>query len=704
MVGAIGQSFLLGLGGETPNPSFFSSINADGYSAAWASGTPPTFTPDTAPQTVAVSQQGFDATGAAVTVMDNLTLLRRKRQAYPSNALNTASDVAFSMFLLSTSTIAGTTNNSALVSPVPVSVWMMPGRSLIGNSLYWEISAFHCYGRNGQQVAAVQVRATDGTNTTAWQTVSTPDASTFCEDANPIEVFSGSLDVTGLNTGLVTLQGRVFPFIGANASIADSANSSDAREFSPRYFYKDVARAAAPPLSYVASTGNDSTGVWSTTAATAAGAPFLTVGGAMQAMNDAIRGTPATGGFMDGCRIRVVDSVSLGAPTTTRTQYVAAPVIERAPGTARTSAILNMSAAFRARLGVGTLIGGLTEAAVRFYDVSISRTVGTFFGETGTQLNVQFHNVAFQNNNVAGTWLANSHDWFFGMTLIGFNANLGATTLQHRLMRGLTCDFANGNPPEGWITIGCNFDRVRGVGITDATKGAVWYNNKYTRPDATTAPLIIDTANAGETIAHIVALQNLIEVTHTTMSTPSFRPSSDTPLHGNTAHSVIGYNTATGYGSAGRWNILYDNSPEVRTHTLHAIFGNILPQFNSKGDVFTQNPIHIGQLALAHGVGCEGNIAQFQTNSAIPDSEMQTFPGLNCSIGTSSTSPLFANSAIWLNYQGTTGSGGTPVAGAGGGDYNLAVASPAIGRLSTERLGRDIAGVTRSRGSAGCYA
>lgn len=680
------------------------SVDAAGWSAQWASGTPPTFAPDTSPQAVSVTRAGFNSTGGAVTYAETRTPTRRVRQAFPNQATDTAFTVALDDYLYATDSIAGVTNNSTEVSPAPGAAWVMPGRSLVGNTLDWELIAFHRDGRLGRMAACAQVQATDGTTTTAWQTVSATSVSTLAEDACPVEVYKGTLDISALATGFVTLRGRVIPWIGGAASILDSANSTATREFSPRYFWKDAARLAAPPQAYVASTGSDSTGVWSTNAATAAASPFLTVGGAETAMDNATRGTPATGGYLDGCIINIVDTVSLGTTATSRAQKCAALIVRRAPGTARASATTTLTSAFRPRLGVGTLQGGLTEGAIRFYDVTVSRTVNTTFsGEVANQLNVQFHNMTIANAGTLGTWLSNAHDWFFGVQLTGFNGNLGQTTLQHRIMRGLTVDFANGGAPECWVTVGCSFANVKGCSSADPTKGAIWFANKYLSPDSTTAPIQLSAVNSGDTMSNIFVVQNLIEVTHANAATPAIRIATDTPAHGNTYHAIIAYNTVTGYGSAGRDNDLYDNNggAEVRTHRLMRVVGNIFVQLNNKGDVFvgtsggnpTDAPNHIGHFAFHHGVGCQGNFTMFAVASSTPFSELQAYPGLKSNIGASST---VRNDPLFANYQGTGGSAGTPATGAGGGTYTLQSGSPAKGIVLRAMLAFTLDGVARA--------
>lgn len=594
-------------------PAPIASIDPAGWSAQWASGTPPTFAPDSAPQTLSVIRQGFDGTAAAATYTDPRTFTTRVRQVYPNQASFTASTVALDDYVYATDLLPGVANNSTETSPKPVAAWVMPGRSLVGNTLDWEMIAFHRDFRGNRQVACVQVQATDGTTTTSSQTVSTTAISTLCEDACPVEVFKGALDISALATGLVTLRSRVFPWIGGAASVLDSSDQTAAREFAPRHFYKDASRLAAPPLAYVASTGSDSTGIWSTSAATAAATPFLTVGGALTAMDNATRGTPATGGFVDGARIRIVDTVSLGTASTARAQKVAAMIVERAPGTTRANAVVTLTSGFRPRLGVGTLLGGLTEGAVRFFDVTVSRTLNTtFFGETANQLNVQFHNATFANAGTAGTHLANAHDWYFGVALTGVGANtLGQTALQHRLMRGVTADTI-GAGLEAWVTVGCQLSNAKVPALADPAKGAIWYANRYLTPSSSSAPIGGFTGvAAGDQANNIVIVQNLIEVAHATASTNGLSADADQAF-ANSWNVLVAFNTATGYGNAGRWNFLYDEHSTAavrRTHRLAKLVGNIAPQFNQKGDVFvatsggnpTEAPARSGHFALHHG-------------------------------------------------------------------------------------------------------
>lgn len=681
----------------TPAPSApISAVAADGWQATMTTSAELSFAP------VTVQRQGFDATGAAATITDTLYTTKRVRQPYPNHESLTADKVTLGEVIYSTDTIAGVTNNSAETSPKPICAWTMEGRRLVGNGIDWEIVAFHVNGRGRQFVPCVQVRATDGTTTTARQTVSTTALSTHAEDANPIEVFKGTLDVTALATGLVTLEARVPPFIGGAASVRSTGDTAVAREFSPRYFYRDAARFASPPLAYVASTGNDTTGVWSTNAATAAGTPFLTVAGAMTAMDNATRGAPATGGFMDGCRIRIVDTVSIGSVAVTRPQNVASPVIERAPGTARGSAIVTWRANFRPRLGVGTLLGGLTEGAISFFDVTLNRTGAfTLIGESAAPLQCHFRNVALANSSATEFNNSNSVSYFYGVVNTGTPITWGRSTgIQKRLIRGVTADLAN-NSLESWVTIGCNITRPSGLDSEDPSKGFINYINKWLNPSSTGGVGAFTGAVSGADFGPYVQVQNLVETTHATPSTAGIRFANDGAL-GNLVHSVNYANTHTGYGSAGRQNQLYDESTALRFHKLHLDRGNIYSQMNTKGDIFQTDGTRLRQFAYTHGIGAQGNFSMFRVNGGV--SEQKTYAGPGSLINT--TSDTVRQDPLFVDYKGTGGSGGTPIAGAGGGNYVLQAGSPARGIVAVPLLRFDLAGNARpaTNDAAGVYA
>lgn len=719
MVGiAVGANLIaIGQQGATGAPAVLSAVQADGWQGVWAGGTPPTFDPDNAPVCQTFSRQGFDATATAITFSESLAILCRVRQPYPNQTLPTASNVALQDYVLSTDSAAGVTNSSTEISPKPIGNWVMRDRQLVGNSIDWEIIAFHYYARNGRQVPCVRVRANDGTNQTPWQVVSSTVVSTYCEDVNAVEVYRGTLDVTALADGpasaptLCWLEAEIMPWVGADnatyaqSSVLKSEQSSVIREFSRRYFGKSTARAASPPLAYVASTGNDSTGVWSTTAATALATPFLTVGGAMMAMDVAVRGTPATNNILDGCRIRIVDTINIGTASTSRAQRVAAVCVERAPGTARSAAIVTMGASMRCRLGVGSLYSPLTEGAILFEDVTINRTGAfTFTGESANQLQIHLRNVAFPNSDTAKI-TSNSHLYTYGVVMPNSPTVIGAiASEQKRLLRGLTMDGAFAQSVHTNCVVACNITRPTSLTYIDPGDNHIVYSNKWLNPSSSSGVGGIASTVSGSLLGPIVWMHNIIEATHTTDTTAGIRISNDSPAYGSVTHAVIHHNTDTGYGGVNRENMIYDQSPIGKSppHKFFSYVGNLASQLNNKGDVFTLDGTRLANFAFSHGVGCRGTFTQFRPASGALSSELQTFPGLNCNIG---TSPDTRNDPLFVNYQGTGGSGGIPTTGAGGGDYNLQGGSPARNRVTIKTRSFAIDGTAvAATDSAGAYA
>lgn len=722
-----------GAGGTpTPTPAPISAMAADGWQSTMASPTDVALTP------FSVSRQGFDATGTATTITDTFYTGKRVRQPYPSQGSFTATSVALTDYMYSTDSATGVTNNSTEISPKPVCAWVMPARLLTGNTVHWEIIAFHRDFRSNRQVACVKVRANDGTNQTAWQTVATTSISTLVDDPNPIEVYQGDLTLTGITDGgEYWLEAEVYPFIGAdNATYSlssvrktegENTAGATAREFGRRYFLKDTARAAAPPLAYVSSTGNDTTGVWSTNAATASATPYLTVGGALQGIT-AAGNTAATGSKVDGCEIRVVDTVNIGAVTTARTQNLACPIITRAPGTTRANAIITLGASLRARFTAGLNASTGGEGAILFKDMSFNRTLTstTIQGEAANFLDVALWNVNWTaQSGVSANHLSSAHIRYFGLVFSGAGAIYlnAATANQIRLIRGVTVDMQN-VVMEQFITIGSSITRSGGPATRSSTTlGGIVYNNKFLNPNNTpgTQPINFD-GNSGDgnvTITGIVIWQNLIEDRYTNTASKALAVSSDavgtTSGLANTVHTIVGHNTVTGYGSAGRFNLFYDTNDTLpRTHKLHRIIGNILPQINVKGDVFfgvgggTNPETRLGHFAFHHGVGCQGNFAFYKVNSGTALSEEQAYAGPGTTIGTSATDPVVPTSTVFTAYAGPEGSAGsvTNSGGTGGGTYTLASGSPAKNIVTQLGCAYDLAGSARgtTTANAGAYA
>lgn len=690
-------------GGNAPPvvAAAIASIDAEGWSALWADGTPPTFVPDTAPQTIAVARAGFDAAAQPVTHAASRTFTRRRRRAYPDHASETAAGVALDDYVYSTDTIPGVANNSTETSPKPVAAWAMPHRRVVAGTIDLEVVAFHRDARAGRMVAAVRFTATDGTATVS-QIVASTSLSTRAGDQQPLPVYACALDVSTLAIGLVTVNAEVFPWIGDSNAVLRSSEASGARDFSPRHFLRNPTLMAAPPIAYVQTTANGgvTNGVVSTNPALAAATPFDSVKGAIDAIQAAYGA--ATG--VDGAIVRVgAGTFVLASASATRTQRVAALTIERDPGVPRSASIVTWGAAtFLPRLGSG-LTAPLVSGCLRFRDITVQRT-GTAFlqGEGAARLEIQWDDVTIDNASVSGSWLYRSDNYFYGAVF----ANLSGTTLgggangEQRILRGIAADLGDAGW-EHWVTLASTFTRAGNGTARDPTRGAIAFQNRFLNPNPANSPLGISANNPGETITGYWAVQNLIEVVRAS-SGPMVRISSDGITHGHTDHCGLVHNTVAGHGSAGRHNVFYDNNAggPRRTHRRMAHVADIVAQLNVKGDVDIQDASATGHFAYQHGVGCRSNFAQFRTNSAGLHVEDQAYPGARSTIGTSTT---VRNDPGFVDYRAATAAGN----GTGGGDYRLIGGGAGRARLTAAVLSHDLAGTPRpasGEDSAGAYA
>jgi hypothetical protein len=674
-----------------------SAILADGWSVTYPSP-PAAFAPDSAPETVTLTRQGFDAAGQAVSLTEALTLTKRVRQPYPNHAQLSTDRAALSDYVYATDTIVGAANNSVEASPKPIANWIMPHRLAVANAVRLEVVAAHRNARAGRQAACVKFIASDGTNMVS-QTVSATTVSGRTGDRNAVVCFQCDLDVSALNAGLITVNAEVYPWVGGAASVAKSASDGNAaRGFSPRYFLKT---AAAKVYAYLSTTGNDSTGLWHADAATAAATPFLTQKGAFDAI-DAARNSAATGSKTDLLELRVGSGTfDLGTSAAARAQNVAAVTITRDPSISKSNAIVRFGTGlFRPKLQTG-LTAPLATGAVRFHDLTVQRnaTTNALTGEAAANLEIIFDNVAFDGGALNASWLANAHDHHFGTTFTNLsgNSSLGATTGEHRILRGILADL-NFGQMEGWLVVGSQISRsgplTRG---TRSFSGGMVAFNSFRDPTAST--FLLDPA-VSASLDGFALVQNLVEYV-SAAATASFGVSADGAT-GSNSHVVVHNNSFTGFNTSGRQNLFYDDGATARTARLQSVKANIFVQINTKSDVFTADGSRTGNWGFLYGAGCEGNFSQFIDAQAggIGGSFAQAYPGLRARIGTSAT---MRNDPLFTSYAGT-GSG--PAAGTGGGTYTLQAGSPARGLAASATLSHDLGGAVRpaANDSAGAFA
>lgn len=696
-IGVGGRRLSTGGGSAPVSDPIVQSINADGRSVT-TTNNPPTMDPDGAgAKFLYAIRKGYDASGNATTFTEKLTLSKRIRQPYPNQASLTTNQVGLSKVVYVDDVVTGITNNSTKTSPKPIVQWARWSKQVLGNTFpkeLLEVVVAHRNAGDNKQVACVTATLTDGT-TTINVTNFVQVVSGYTGDKQAVVVWrpATDIDISTLTDATITQNAKAYPRVGVAASIADSSLSAVEREFSPRTYRKNVALAAAPRYVYVSTAGNDTSGVGSTTYATAKATPCLTVLGAI---NKAI----TTWAEMDNVQIVIGDDGGtpfvMASTAATRAQNGGECTITRDPLVARANARVSFgAAAFRPRFPY-----------LKFGDVQVVRTgIQVFTGEASSRLRLLFENFTFDNAATNAIIFSNSDAYWMGGSILNPTGNsfLGSASAgDHRLMRGVTCDL-NSSTLELWTLLGCDFSRPNLITAgSKSASGGILAFSKISSPTNATCILVAQSID----VNGFAILQNVFE--WTSSATGHFVGISNDSQTANSSHVVIHNNTFVGFFTAGRGNLFYDEGPTARTNELMSLVGNIHVSINTKGDVFRganeagpDASTRVGNWSYLYGVDCWGEFSQFidANNGGLGTSFAQEYPGLKAKIGTSNSvrqDPLFTN------YQGTTSG---PTAGAGGGDYTLQAGSPCIGMNSDGVLAFDLTGNARSAtaSAAGAY-
>lgn len=695
--GVIAAPFTTVLG---PNDGQFGPWVGDSQYEGWSadySGTPSV----SSPIAFTVSRQGYDTTGSATTYLDTMYVTTRVRQPAPNDATLSTNTVALSDYIYSTDTPSGSvTNNSTLVSPKPICKWALPSRRTVGNSVTVQVVTGHRNARLGKQVACVAFTATSLGTGSATVTSASPKVLGYTNDRWPVIGYEAVIDVTGLSDNTAfTVDAVVYPWIGASTASqrrSVDGTASNYWEFSTQTYLKNTSKAASPPLVYVNSTtgidavcqanGTDAaTGLItkvSTSAAAAKVNPFATVTSALNALKAA---TTVTGGFTDGCEVRIQNStVAASSPGAGTYQSVSEVTFTRDPDYARSACILTIGGA----VGVN-----LRSEWVRATDLSLTRAGSNVIIWTN-QWTVE--NCDFDNASFTGQMTASSART---MHLIGNTVTNWATgvlsggTSPAGIVRGNT--MTNGQI-EGGCLIGNTLTGTRVA--TPSARG----NNSYIGHNKGVNIIALWAAISTFDIDGLALIQNQIEWISST-SNPVARFNADA-ANNNTTHVIMFNNTWAGASIYGRHNVFYDEAGTARRHKLNAMKNEMIVQLNNKGDFFQYynngNPEgytagspsrRLGNWPIYYGVGCESNWTQYQVASVTGES--QVYPGRGSSISTTTTSPQMANDKF-TDYQATTYTGAV-LGGAGGGTYTLDSDAPIKGAALNAYLSHDSAGTAR---------
>ena len=287
------------LGGGGGLAALLSSVSANGWQATYSRDLSAGLDPIGAPEVVTVQRAGFDASGAAVTVNDPLTLMAQVREPYPNQANVTADQVSLSDFVYSGDQITGVTNNSTRTAPRPVAMWLTPDyERAISDTITVRMAVAHAHARAGRPVAAVRFEATGGGNT-AVSLVSDMTPVTYAETGLTVPCFEATIDLSTLPEGLVTVDATIFPWVGAAFTLS-SVGTTDNINIGPLSLVNDRAGGVGTAFAYVDPiSGDDGAGIASRTEATAQAAPFATIPAAViaaRAVNNAEFGRDNAGG------------------------------------------------------------------------------------------------------------------------------------------------------------------------------------------------------------------------------------------------------------------------------------------------------------------------------------------------------------------------------------------------------------------------
>lgn len=675
-----------------------SAINSDGWSAQTQAINQLTFLPLTAPQYITVKRPGYTTAGSTTTYTDSVAVVKQVRYPYPSYTSLNPVRVSLSDFVWASDTVVGAANTSTQQAPVPIVEWDYGGdrQTTTNNSITVQYVDASVTARLGRQTPYSTCSATDGTNTvTATATYGIQGG--WANDVNPIIGYTCTLNVTSLNVGQVTVNAKVYPWIGTSASIADSsAGTAGNRGFVPQIWYKAASRYYA----YAVSTGNDSTCVASTTAATAAASPCATYVGAV---NKCYTATTDTG----QCNIRLQAGTYVFAQATVGSALNSEMVVESDPAIGNCTSVT---------FQFGASVVQFNAKYVRLRCMALSRQgVQSLVATSGGQIALENVSLDCSNGSIYTVFSFNGSISVNGMTVTNVLANSlqeGLTTQNFYLLRGVSDTTAGVVHQIAPATIvGSKFSLMT-IGYGANTQyGDVFlgYSQFYSGGVDAGGSIIfnVGTSSATQTLSNFAFIQDVFEYAGS-ISNPGFGLSRDPPINTSIQNVVIDYVTSVGGWNAGRWNVFYDNNSNavVRNHFPGVLRNSYISQWNEKGDIFvgtngadpTDAPLHIGNWSEYYGVGFRNNwIAYLDASSGSADGNVAhnfspLFIGLNPKLGNSTTVPL---NASFTAYAGTTYNGTTYTAGAGNGTYTLQGGSALKGWIPQSTLPFDLAGTAR---------
>lgn len=676
--------------------------------------------------TFTVTSMGYDATGAATTIVRTVYGVQTVRKVYPNQAVldeTGGGDLTFRMALSDciyqkdaaatagvdpTVTIAAAlvtdagggvpaftslaaalsvTNNSTVAYPKVIGHFAVPNRLAVNASEDIEVFCTHKYGQDGKPVACVKMTATGATsaNVLIGAAVTTM---TLSSRGDLLPVYSTTFALTtgaGFTRGeLVNIRFTAYPWVGDSAAILDSTTDAGASIFQ----LQDLKRTIMDKMYARVDGIGAGTPTASTSQATADANPFATIMAAMTGIA-AANNSAYTLNRVDGGEIQCNAGTYVWNKTVSPASTNGCVTITCHSSTNRAGVIIDGGGATKTQF-----------AYMRLYNVTMTRV---------TNANVIFasanHYLVIDSCIFADAFATN---WYSGAATSGMDfidctytsgyfivgGNDGHTRLVRNCTYTGTTSAAASKGTVGNAACTLRFNGTAGANPmwhALASAGTTNFIIAYSKCFAITDGTIDNTQAPAVALTNFAMVCNVIERIGSA-SVPLMEISS------LDMSNIIGHHNTF----AGR---RFNHENDIVAAYVNATFTNWSWKFNSfdsrgdhRADIFDSDATMIGTWSVGYSVGWEGN--HNEANNYKGDTD---FWGINSNTPTYPLTTFAAASAA--GYTLDKSQSGT---NAGNGDYTPAAGSNLLNKIPAGKtiMPYDITGRAYNnagRGTAGAY-
>lgn len=683
-----------------------------------------------------VTSLGFDATGAATTVVRNVYLTKVLRKPDPDSGdleesesggnLTTVfalSDYVYAKdasgvgnsgtapvlvcqagFATNTGGASETsgnvsagavTNSSTADYPSVIAQWDAIAGVRTADRVSGTFSAA-VNARHGFGIAAIKLDATGLTSAaTVSHTVTTQTATARSATGFYANAFVASFDTSGFTTGeRIALRARCYPVVGDTSCVLDTDSFTTATDEPVGRNKATVVYASTPKYAYVSTSGSDGTGVASTTAATAAASPFQSIGKAIQ--NDATV-----------IRLLAGTHPALRNESSSRRATNEWYVVQPAPGESSATVTVQIDRTrnyncerLHFRGVTVTLLDDLSwlDGQDEGDFLRFSNCVFSNSGSTPLVSAVGYRSNACYLENCTGDLGAskwNLNDFSTARTAHQFDGCvLSDSTVSSSAMgawyRVVACS----------ATGSIAFGPKASANVAPTQTNLLFDHNSVTGWNNNTNPVLMLADNIN--LADVSVSGNLVEAI--TSATAAFKIGADAST-ATVENLLVDNNTIAG----SRFNCLYnDTGSTAYARTNCRLRNNLIESWATKHDTFPggsgANGVRVGGWPVLFGAGARGNFSPHIASIGASGSFLFEFIGVNSYQPAGSGQPPAGSTNVtgFVKFVSRTAWNG--ITGATGGDYHLAADSPARS-IGDDMEPYDIEGNARaSTDAAGAYA